>query len=360
MGKEIPFGAFDSELMRQEISIPEGFTATIEGDKIILTKTESEDERIRKAIIEYFESCNIKHLDWIDWLEKQNKEDSSIQQAYELGYTEGKRIERKKWIEKPKKMEKIIEEEFNKVVCPNDTWSEEDEDYYDAIIAKLEVTQDDTALTDNQMEFLKSLKDKVHSKQEWKQENTGDLTDFENAMMCVGNSFFGQYAGLDPNDTNAIKEQANLLLELVPNKEWSEEDENTIKVLMNIIRKSEMIDSNIYTDSLKEKLYDWLISLRPQPKQEWSGEDKEHVESILERLEGMCEKGATFTTTRFAVSQDIDWLKSLKDRVHPQNQWKPSEEQMSQLKWLAHQNADNMIGKELITLYEDLKKEYKL
>ena len=47
----------------------------------------------------------------------------------------------------------------------------------------------------------------------------------------------------------------------------------------------------------------------------WSDEDEEHVESILERLEGMCKKGATFTATRFAVNQDMDWLKSLKDRI---------------------------------------------
>lgn len=39
-------------------------------------------------------------------------------------------------------------------------WSKEDEDYYDAIIAKLEVTQDAALLTDNQMEFLKSLKER--------------------------------------------------------------------------------------------------------------------------------------------------------------------------------------------------------
>ncbi len=32
---------------------------------------ESDDERIRKAIIEYFENCNIKHLDWIAWLENK-------------------------------------------------------------------------------------------------------------------------------------------------------------------------------------------------------------------------------------------------------------------------------------------------
>ena len=50
-------------------------------------------------------------------------------------------------------------------------WSEEDEDYYDAIITKLEVTQDDAALTDNQMEFLKSLKGRVRPKQEWSEED---------------------------------------------------------------------------------------------------------------------------------------------------------------------------------------------
>ena len=38
--KEISFGAFDNELMHQEIFIPEGFTATIDGNKIILTRIE--------------------------------------------------------------------------------------------------------------------------------------------------------------------------------------------------------------------------------------------------------------------------------------------------------------------------------
>lgn len=48
---EIPFGAFDSELMHQEINIPEGFEAEIKGNKIILKKTESEDEKVRKDLI---------------------------------------------------------------------------------------------------------------------------------------------------------------------------------------------------------------------------------------------------------------------------------------------------------------------
>lgn len=76
--KEMPFGAFDSELMRQEISIPKGFTATIKGDKIILTKTESEDERIRKTLIRFHKSTididGIKGCDIIAWLEKQGEQ----------------------------------------------------------------------------------------------------------------------------------------------------------------------------------------------------------------------------------------------------------------------------------------------
>ena len=47
-------------------------------------------------------------------------------------------------------------------------WSEEDKDYFDAIITKLEVTQEDAALTDNQLKFLKSLKYRVLPQNTWK------------------------------------------------------------------------------------------------------------------------------------------------------------------------------------------------
>ena len=76
---DIPFGAFDSELVYQEINIPDGFEATIEGNTIIFKK-ENKDEKIRKAII-----CGMNALknqkkktfatipidDCIDWLKKQ-------------------------------------------------------------------------------------------------------------------------------------------------------------------------------------------------------------------------------------------------------------------------------------------------
>jgi len=85
---EIPFGAFDSELIHQEINIPNGFNAVIEGNKIILTRAESEDERIRKAIHIYLDwldghkdyqpKGNYTIKDMIAWLEKQDGESVNI------------------------------------------------------------------------------------------------------------------------------------------------------------------------------------------------------------------------------------------------------------------------------------------
>jgi len=48
---EIPFGAKNSELVEATYFIPDGMEAIIEGDKVIIRRKESEDERIRKRFI---------------------------------------------------------------------------------------------------------------------------------------------------------------------------------------------------------------------------------------------------------------------------------------------------------------------
>lgn len=84
-----------------------------------------------------------------------------------------------------------------------------------------------------------------------------NLTDFENAMMHIGKSFFGKNAGLDPNDTNAIKEQANTLLGLVPSKEWSEEDKEIINGITSYLCTHDSCELDGFN-----KWYDWLKSLK--------------------------------------------------------------------------------------------------
>ena len=129
----IPFGAFDSELMHQEISIPEGFTATIEGNKIILTRTENEDERIRKEIINYFAKgkeylslCSIGKDDILAWLEKQGETftKKDVDDAYVEGMAFAKYELEKQGEQKPKRM---ISAEAKEAMYDKPAWSEEDE-----------------------------------------------------------------------------------------------------------------------------------------------------------------------------------------------------------------------------------------
>jgi hypothetical protein len=73
---EIPFGAFDSELIHQEINIPNGFNAVIDGNKIILTRAESEDERIREQIVYAINKLNVPESEknkLLAWFEKQGE-----------------------------------------------------------------------------------------------------------------------------------------------------------------------------------------------------------------------------------------------------------------------------------------------
>lgn len=68
--------------MAKEIEIPEGYEARIEGNKVIIEQKESEDEKIRKEIRDYFavmipgacQSLSDKYSRWIAYLEKQKEQ----------------------------------------------------------------------------------------------------------------------------------------------------------------------------------------------------------------------------------------------------------------------------------------------
>lgn len=89
------------------------------------------------------------------------------------------------------------------------------------------------------------------------------------------------------------------------------------------------------------------IEQKPADKVEpikWSDEDENYCLDVNAAVSDYFDEG---------YAEELkDWLKSLKERYT----WKPTDEQMQQLGWVAEQNKDNMIGKELMTLYNDLKK----
>ena len=103
------------------------------------------------------------------------------------------------------------------------------------------------------------------------------------------------------------------------------------------------IDSDTYNKIVDECIYG-------EQKPDWSEKDNEHVNSLLKRLDGFCRK--EFTTTRFAINEDENWLKSLKDKYT----WKPSKEQMNTLEYYMHTLICNEHKEVLFGLYADLKK----
>ena len=246
-------------------------------------------------------------------------------------------------------------------------WSEEDEGFLNLLLAIFTITHPNDVFStvdmpvfkgkcvtsDRIIVWLKSLKDRVQPqpKQEWKQENTDDLTDFENSMMHIGESFFGQHAGLDPNDTNVIKEQANLLLELVPNKEWGEEDEDLLKCTINNLTELEQRFGKDY--GKVGECINWI------KQRHW----KKSLKTVdLENSLCDIQDGYSDTSYEYRVlGEAIEFIRGT-------DPWKPSDEQMDAVKSAALDVAkfssrseqlmleNEPYYKALVSLYNDLKK----
>ncbi len=144
--------------------------------------------------------------------------------------------------------------------------------------------------------------------------------------------------------------------ELVEQKpDWSEEDEYMLNETIQHLKQLIEIDKAKYCAcnvQYYQRDIDWLIHLKdrvhPQQRQEWSKEDEKIYQSIMDD---------TVQENQLNDKQ-TNWLAELKSRnfVGTQSTWKPSDEQLRQLGWIAKQNKNNMIGKELMTLLNDLKK----
>ena len=100
------------------------------------------------------------------------------------------------------------------------------------------------------------------SKAEWKQENVEELSEFENAMMHIGYSFFGKRGGLDPNDTSSVKVQAQYLLELAQKPAWSEKNEKEYKYVLKFVDNILNNCGNKKDYDHCKRCYDWLKSIK--------------------------------------------------------------------------------------------------
>lgn len=345
--------------MEKIIEIPEGYEARIEGNKVVLEPKESEDERTRKSLLAYIkgESKRLDTKKWIAYLEKQ-KEQKPVKDD-----TRAKIISRAT----SEKQVVLLSESNGNAEIGWDTRSLEDAkkllEYGITFInkqlgAKWQKEQKPNykygcGLTDEQLmvtDFWKEyLKESIIS---GNKPTKADI-DF---LLPIARKYFAL----------AMKESCTICkdwsngyqkgLEVAEQKpaEWSEEDENALKYLHELISfgfTEKFFDAQTAAD-MRAWLNDRLKSLRPQPKQEWSENDLERaIEDWL--YDNDCRGWDKYGNIYVSLGD----LVKLVNRFAAPPHWKPSEEQMEWLEQAVRLSANKLRTHDVIlSLYNDLKK----
>ena len=134
---------------------------------------------------------------------------------------------------------------------------------------------------------------------------------------------------------DVVEEELNKALQTKVEQKsvWGEEDEEIARALNDYVKNLDTLFSKIniggkdvLSKEFREKVQDWLKSIKdrvqPQPKQEWSEEDEKMLDIILNDI-NYAQKN--FSDSKLIpYDRKVVWLKSLKDRYT----WKPSEGQL--------------------------------
>ena len=162
------------------------------------------------------------------------------------------------------------------------------------------------------------------------------------AFKSVGS---GHWGGFDVRDIIYFLESKDAIeLEKQSESKWNEEDE---KMLGKCIDAA----SGYYSPEDKERMKEWLKSLKPQNHCEYNPY-KESIKGILDmcaRYDNMltCDKQDFLDNVRVKCKDAIEY-----DNLHPQSHWKPTDEQMESL---AKVNSMYYYAG-LEKLYDELKK----
>ena len=278
---------------------------------------ESEDERIRKEIIDIIDSYDVAHLKaaglpsripkYIAWLEKQGKNNMGISEA----------------------TKKELEDNLNKAL------------------------EKETAESWNEFLDEQNPADKVEPKFKAGDRVIGIVSGMQYYITDVCDDCYYTESGC----TIMFYAQDNFELSK-QNPAWSEEDKKMSRFIGNAITAADaseylgskglqVIDAHVWLENLKDRV-------QPQPKQEWSEEDRLHYMNVLEALEYV--KGCKSDYDKIeAVKSDIAWFKSLKERYT----WKPSDEQINALCWVLDKIKNYPIGGYSISVTHDLLKQLK-
>lgn len=275
----------------------------------------------------------------------ENEEEYKLHKIIEAAFIAGQKKEQKspEWNEDEKER---IRQNCRLDVCYNPEkyglchkieWCEEDEKMLE--IAEECATNKDFVFetTEEQLSFLDWLNSlpkrfELQPKQEWSGGEMKVLNSIIDDYEKTSKSFCGYDGKIGL--LKAIRDgEYNL-----PNPvEWSEEDEKPFNdVLSGLKYAYEDLINNKSLDSAKDikEAFDWMQArvknFRPQPKQEWSEEDKERLEAIIAYLTFENENRGFIGQDRFTAGDLIHWLKSLHERlvIQPKKEWSEEDEKV--------------------------------
>ena len=108
--------------------------------------------------------------------------------------------------------------------------------------------------------------------------------------------------------------------------EFDNEFKNQVSHLITSVLNGEHSYSRDFVEWVSQQLLGYAKN--EMKTTEWNKEDVEHVNSVIKKLEGICRN--QFVSTRFAYSEDIDWLKSLSERFNlkPKQEWSEENERI--------------------------------
>ena len=167
------------------------------------------------------------------------------------------------------------------------------------------------------------------------------LTPFEAELFSMMSEAWQGYSfGEEVNIAKIVKEHSKELLEIANEQKpaWSEEDEYCLAGaietelymidVVNGIKKFDVGNSSIEEECTRELA--WLKSLKDRvqllPKQEWSKDDDQY---LLVCKNALKKYQITDKWDAHIISQ---WLEDKLKSLRPQNTWKPSDEQMIELR----------------------------
>ena len=350
--------------MNKEIEIPEGHEARIEGNKVILERKESEDERIRKALVKTFEKKLEIGFEWtefgipnrsvLDWLEKQKElpTNEEMLRTLRVEYEKGVADTIAKYEKKEQKSINMEVYEAGKgtTICGQDykckkgyrdgnCWYIKDVIYH---------CGRDGYLTDqNGISWSCTpgwFKEYIYSNAEWAEKEKSEFVSgqfiqcnctLDNGLK-EGAHYWLEYIGGDTyvgRSDNILNQKFHItprqLFTLFSQEleekqkeqkpvEWSEEEakkaaENYANEFPGMTHENDGSTIEDYDKPYNDFMAGVLWAKHQyQPKQEWSEEDELMQNEIVTRIE-YCARYENELSKAYS-QQEINWLKSLPER----------------------------------------------